>query len=49
VCKDELILENVYAPAYLTRDAAFQYAGPSYQGSGASYWYGQGVYTLSLA
>ena len=39
---------NVYAPAYLTSTAEFQYAGPSYEGSGASYWYGQGVYTLSL-
>jgi hypothetical protein len=39
---------NVYAPAYLTDAGAFQYAGPSYEGSGASYWYGQGVYTLSL-
>ena len=39
---------NVYAPAYLTDAGAFQYAGPSYEGSGTSYWYGQGVYTLSL-
>ena len=39
---------NVYAPAYLTSGAVFQYAGPSYEGSGTSYWYGQGVYTLSL-
>jgi len=39
---------NVCAPAYLTSTAEFQYAGPSYEGSGASYWYGQGVYTLSL-
>ena len=39
---------NVYAPAYLTSAAAFKYGGPSYAGSTASYWYGQGVYTLSL-
>jgi hypothetical protein len=39
---------NVYAPAYLTDAAAFQYNGPSYESSGASWWYGQGVYTLSL-
>jgi hypothetical protein len=39
---------NVYAPAFLTADAAFQYSGPAYEGSSASYWYGQGVYTLSL-
>jgi len=39
---------NVYAPAYLTDAAAFQYAGPTYTSSGASYWYGQGIYTLSL-
>jgi hypothetical protein len=39
---------NVYAPAYLTPTAEFQYAGPSYEGSSSSYWFGQGVYTLSL-
>jgi hypothetical protein len=39
---------NVYAPAYLSPAAEFQYNGPSYEGSGASWWYGQGVYTLSL-
>jgi hypothetical protein len=39
---------NVYAPAYLTPAGAFQYAGPSYEGSGDSWWFGQGVYTLSL-
>jgi hypothetical protein len=40
---------NVYAPAYLTDGASFQYAGPTYESSGgASYWYGQGIYTLSL-
>jgi hypothetical protein len=37
---------NVYAPAYLTPGASFQYAGPSYEGSTPSYWYGQGVYSL---
>jgi hypothetical protein len=40
---------NVYAPGYLTAAGIFKYAGPSYKSSGAaSYWYGQGVYTLSL-
>jgi hypothetical protein len=47
---------NVYAPAYITSKGStadpltpyFQYAGPAYEGSGSSYWYGQGVYTLSL-
>lgn len=37
---------NVYAPAFITSKAAFQYAGPAYTVSGTSYWYGQGVYTL---
>jgi hypothetical protein len=39
---------NVYAPAYLTPAGNFQYAGPSYAGSGNSWWFGQGVYTLAL-
>jgi hypothetical protein len=40
---------NVYAPAYLTSAAVFQYAGPSYESSTAvSWWYGQGIYTRSL-
>lgn len=41
---------NVYAPAYITASSTseFQYAGPGYTVSGTSYWYGQGVYTLSL-
>lgn len=39
---------NVYAPAYLTPAAAFKYCGLTYTSSGSSYWYGQGIYTLSL-
>jgi hypothetical protein len=39
---------NVYAPAYLTPGAVFQYSGPAYQSSGTTWWYGQGIYTLSL-
>jgi hypothetical protein len=39
---------NVYAPAFITAKGAFQYAGPGYTGSGSSWWYGQGVYTLAL-
>ena len=38
---------NAYAPAWLTSAAAFKYAGPSYEGTTASYWYGQAVYTRS--
>jgi hypothetical protein len=38
---------NVYAPACLTSAGVFQYCGPSYEGSTASNWFGQGVYTLS--
>lgn len=37
---------NVYAPAYVP-GGIFKYSGPSYKSSGASYWYGQGIYTLS--
>jgi hypothetical protein len=39
---------NVYAPAYVSPGGVFKYSGPSYKSSGASYWYGQGVYTLSV-
>jgi hypothetical protein len=42
---------NVYAPAAITPKSAgpyFQYVGPSYKSSGTSWWYGQGIYTLSL-
>jgi pectate lyase-like protein len=39
---------NVYAPAYVTGGAVFKYCGPAYTSSGTSWWYGQGVYTLSL-
>jgi hypothetical protein len=39
---------NVYAPAYLSSNAEFKYAGPAYTSSGTSWWYGQGIYTLSL-
>jgi hypothetical protein len=38
---------NAYAAAWLTSAAAFKYAGPSYEGTTASYWYGQAVYTRS--
>lgn len=37
---------NVYAPAFVTSKASFQYAGPTYTSSGTSWWYGQGVYTV---
>ncbi|GAA5186812.1 hypothetical protein GCM10023322_33860 [Rugosimonospora acidiphila] len=39
---------NVYAPAYVVPGGIFKYAGPSYKSSGSSYWYGQGIYTLSV-
>ncbi len=39
---------NVYAPASVSPGGVFKYSGPSYKSSGTSYWYGQGVYTLSL-
>ena len=39
---------NVYAPASVSPGGLFKYTGPSYTGSGTSWWYGQGIYTLSL-
>jgi Pectate lyase superfamily protein len=39
---------NVYAPASVSPGGVFKYSGPSYTSSGPSWWYGQGVYTLSL-
>ena len=39
---------NVYAPASMSPGGVFKYSGPSYTSSGTSWWYGQGVYTLSL-
>ncbi len=39
---------NMYAPAYITSAGIFKYGGPSYTSSGTSYWYGQGIYTLSV-
>jgi hypothetical protein len=39
---------NLYAPAYVTPGAVFKYCGPAYTSSGTSWWYGQGIYTLSL-
>jgi hypothetical protein len=39
---------NVYAPASMSPGGVFKYSGPSYTSSGTSWWYGQGIYTLSL-
>jgi hypothetical protein len=39
---------NQYAPAYVTAAGNFQYNGPAFTASGAAWWYGQAVYTLSL-
>lgn len=39
---------NTYAPCYVTGTGAFQYAGPAFNSSGTGWWYGQGIYTLSL-
>jgi hypothetical protein len=37
-----------YAPAVLTAAGNFQYEGPSFTASSTTWWYGQGIYTLSL-
>ena len=39
---------NQYAPCYVTSTGAFQYSGPAFNSSGAGWWFGQGIYTLSL-
>jgi hypothetical protein len=39
---------NVYAPGAVAPGGIFKYAGPTYTSSGTSWWYGQGIYTLSL-
>lgn len=40
---------DVYAPAYVNAaKGTFQYNGPTYDSSGTSWWYGQGVYSLDL-
>lgn len=40
---------NEYAPAYVTSRGPFEYHGPAFTASGPVRWYGQGIYTLSLA
>ena len=37
-----------YAPGYVTGSGVFQYNGPALSGSSTAWWYGQGIYTLSL-
>ena len=37
-----------YAPAFLTPAGQFQYHGPSFTAASTAWWYGQGLYTLSL-
>jgi hypothetical protein len=39
---------NQYAPASVTATGIFQYNGPAFTASGPAWWYGQGIYTLSL-
>jgi Pectate lyase superfamily protein len=39
---------NVYAPASMSPGGLFKYSGPSYKSSGTSWWFGQGIYTLSV-
>jgi hypothetical protein len=40
---------NLYAPAVVSPTGVFQYEGPSFTASGSTaWWYGQGVYTLSV-
>jgi Pectate lyase superfamily protein len=37
-----------YAPAFVAPTGEFQYHGPSFTASSTAWWYGQGIYTLSL-
>jgi hypothetical protein len=37
-----------YAPAVLTAAGNFQYEGPSFTASSTAWWYGQGIYTLTV-
>lgn len=39
---------NQYAPGSVTPAGTFQYNGPAFTASGTAWWYGQGIYTLSL-
>jgi hypothetical protein len=39
---------NQYAPAYVTATGAFQYNGAAFNSTSTGWWYGQGIYTLSL-
>jgi hypothetical protein len=39
---------NQYAPAFVTAKGIFQYEGPSFTATSTAWWYGQGIYTLSL-
>ena len=40
---------NVYAPAEMSPGGIFKYLGPSYTSTGgSSWWFGQGVYTLTV-
>ena len=39
---------NQYAPAYMTSAGVFEYNGPAFTASGSAWWYGQGIYTLSV-
>jgi carboxymethylenebutenolidase len=40
---------NVYAPAEMAPGGAFKYLGPTYTSTGgSSWWFGQGVYTLTV-
>ena len=40
---------NQYAPAYVSATGALEYKGPDFTSTGGeSWWYGQGIYTLSV-
>jgi len=39
---------NQYAPGYVTAAGAFQYNGAAFNSASTGWWYGQGIYTLSL-
>jgi hypothetical protein len=40
---------NQYAPGSVTPAGTFQYNGPAFNSTSTGWWYGQGIYTLSVA
>ena len=39
---------NEYAPGSVTPAGTFEYSGPAFNSTGVGWWYGQGIYTLSV-